>query len=299
MTAHLDPSALLVQPVVPAQPTGGASTLLVRALKTRRGRLGFALAGVVLIVAIVGPAVAPDSPSEFVTAPLAQPDASHLLGGDALGRDVLSRLLSGGWEILLMSAVATALGVGIGGALGMFAAFERGVTDSIVMRTVDVVLAFPQLVFALLLLSVAGASPVLIIVAVTLSHAPPAARVIRSAALDVCERDYVTYGELIALPRRRIIASEILPSLTSPLMVEAGLRFTWSVITIAGLSFLGFGLQPPSPNWGTMINENRVGLTLNPWGVIAPAVAIAVLTVGVNTFTDAIARVSLGVDRRR
>ena len=166
------------------------------------------------------------------------------------------------------------------------------------MRAVDVLLAFPQIVFALLLVSIAGPKVWLIVVAVAIAHAPQVARVMRSAALDVCERDFVKSAELIALRASRLMVGEILPNLTSPLMVETGLRLTYSIVLISGLSFLGFGLQPPSPNWGSMINENRVGLVGNPWAVIAPVALIAILTVGMNTFTDAIARVSLGVDRR-
>ena len=101
-----------------------------------------------------------------------------------------------------------------------------------------------------------------------------------SAALDICEKDYVKAVELIRVPSLKIIGSEILPNLVTPLMVETGLRLTWSIVIIAGLSFIGFGLQPPAPNWGLMLNENRIGLVSNPWGVIGPAVLIALLTVG-------------------
>jgi peptide/nickel transport system permease protein len=145
--------------------------------------------------------------------------------------------------------------------------------------------------------SIIGPKVWLIVAAVTIAHAPQVARVIRSAALDVCERDFVKSVELIAIPRWKIMTGEILPNLISPLMVELGLRLTFSIIIIAGLSFLGFGLQPPSPNWGAMINENRVGLVGNPWAVIAPILMLVILTVGMNTFTDAVARVALGTLR--
>jgi peptide/nickel transport system permease protein len=125
------------------------------------------------------------------------------------------------------------------------------------------------------------------------------ARVLRAAALDVCERDFVRSAELLRIPTRRILTREILPSLTGPLMVEAGLRLTYSILVIAGLSFIGFGLQPPAPNWGSMINENYPGLTQNLWAVVAPCGLIALLTIGINTFTDAVARVSLGVERAK
>jgi peptide/nickel transport system permease protein len=276
----------------------GWLTLITDALRTARGAVGALLVAFVVLVAALGPVVASDSPTAFSTIPFAPPGGHNLLGGDTLGRDVLSRVLNGGWQLLLMATVATILGVGIGAAIGIAAAFWGGRSDSVLMRAVDVLLAFPQIVFALLLVSIAGPKVWLIVVAVAIAHAPQVARVMRSAALDVCERDFVKSAELIALRPSRLMVGEILPNLTSPLMVETGLRLTYSIVLISGLSFLGFGLQPPSPNWGSMINENRVGLVGNPWAVIAPVALIAVLTVGMNTFTDAIARVSLGVDRR-
>jgi len=186
----------------------------------------------------------------------------------------------------------------VGAAAGMTAAYLPGPPDGIIMRTVDVILAFPQLVFALLLLSLLGPKLWLIVLAVGLSHAPAVARVIRSATLDVAERDYVKVAELQAMRPAKVMTKEILPNLITPLMVEAGLRLTYSIVIIAGLAFLGFGQPPPAANWGTMINENRIGLQLNPWAVIVPAALIALLTIGINTFTDAVARVTIGVDRR-
>ena len=287
----------ITAPLTPAPETRvsrGPLGLITTALRTTRGRVGAALVMFVVLVAAIGPIVAPYSPTELVSGSFFPPGSGYPLGTDVLGRDVLSRLLNGGWELLAMAAVATVLGVAIGALVGILAAFEGGWLDSILMRTVDVLLAFPQIVFALMLVSIIGPKVWLIVVAVAIAHAPQVARVIRSAALDVCERDFVKSVELIAIPRRKIMTGEILPNLMSPLMVELGLRLTFSIIIIAGLSFLGLGLQPPSPNWGAMINENRVGLVGNPWGVIAPILMLVILTVGMNTFTDAVARVSLG-----
>lgn len=271
--------------------------VLGRAARSRRGLIGLSLAAVVVAIAAIGPFVAPYSPTEFVTIPFASPSAEHLLGGDVLGRDVLSRTLSGGWLLLLSALAATALGVAVGAATGIAAAYYRGWRDGLIMRAVDVLLAFPQIVFALLLVSVVGAKLWLVVLAVAFSHAPQVSRVMRSAALDVSEKDYVKAMELIRIPPAKIIFGDMLPNLVTPLMVEIGLRLTYSIVIIAGLSFIGFGLQPPDPNWGLMLNENRIGLVPNPWAVIAPAVLIALLTVGTNTFTDAIARVAIGVDR--
>jgi peptide/nickel transport system permease protein len=153
-------------------------------------------------------------------------------------------------------------------------------------------------VFALLLLSILGPKLWLIVLSVGLTHAPAVARVLRAATLDISERDYVKVAELQGMRPAAVMAKEILPSLSTPLMVEAGLRLTYSIIIISGLAFLGFGQAPPAANWGTMINENRAGLPLNPWAVIVPAVLIALLTIGTNTLTDAVGRVALGVDRK-
>jgi len=267
-------------------------------IRTRRGALGLSLAGFVVLVAVIGPFVAPYSPNASVTLPFAPPSGQDLLGSDTLGRDVLSRLLAGGWELLLMALAATAFGVLLGAAAGVAAAYLRGRVDGLIMRTVDVFLAFPQLVFALLLVSIIGPKIWLIIVAVGFTHAPAVARVLRSAALEISERDYVKSIELQGVRPAKVMSSEILPNLVSPLMVESGLRFTYSIVMMAGLAFLGFGLPPPSPNWGYMIQENRIGLSLNVWAVAAPAILIALLTIGTNTFTDAVARVAIGVETR-
>jgi peptide/nickel transport system permease protein len=256
------------------------------------------MALLVVLVAVIGPAVSPHSPNDLVTFAFAKPSGKFPLGGDFLGRDVLSRVLNGGWLLLLMAVAATAIGIVAGAAAGIAAAYLRGARDGIIMRTVDVILAFPQLVFALLLLSLLGPKLWLIVLAVGLSHAPAVARVIRSATLDIAERDYVKVAELQGMRPVKVMGKEILPNLISPLMVEAGLRLTYSIVIIAGLAFLGFGQPPPTANWGTMINENRIGLQLNPWAVIVPALLIALLTIGTNTFTDAVARVTIGVDRR-
>jgi len=271
--------------------------VLAAAARTPRGITGAGLALLVVLVAAIGPFVAPHPPLAFVTVPGSGPSSKFPLGSDILGRDVLSRVLDGGWQLLLMAAAAMLIGVVLGTAAGIAAAQLRGWRDGLIMRTVDVVLAFPQLVFALLLVSILGPERWLLVIAVGFSHVPQVARVIRAAALDVSERDFVKAVEITGVRQSKLMSGEILPNLLTPLMVEAGLRLTYSIVIMTGLSFIGFGLQPPSPNWGYMINENRIILTTNPWAVVAPALLIAVLTVGLNTFTDAIARVALGIER--
>jgi peptide/nickel transport system permease protein len=293
------PAAAAAQPT-PARRPGRRppGRLLWAAARTPRGAIGLGLASIIVLVAVVGPFVAPHPSDALVTLTFGKPSAHFPLGGDFLGRDVLSRVLDGGWVLLIMAACATVIGIAGGAAAGVSAAYLRGISDGIIMRAVDVVLSFPQLVFALLLLSLLGPKLWLITIAVGVSHAPQVARVLRSATLDISERDFIKAAELQGMRPAKVMRKEILPNLVSPLMVEAGLRLTYSIVIIAGLAFLGFGQPPPAPNWGTMINENRVGLPLNPWAVIVPALLIAVLTIGTNTFTDAFARVAIGVDRR-
>jgi peptide/nickel transport system permease protein len=293
----LDPVTGVTGAVVTTRARRGSA--LRDALATTRGRVGAGLTLFVMLVAGVGPAVAPHSQTALETIPFAKPSSQFLLGSDTLGRDVLSRLLDGGWQLLLMAIIATAAGVAIGASIGVIAAFRGGALDAILMRGVDVFLAFPQLVFALLLVSVVGPKVWLIVLAVAIAHAPQVARVIRSASLDIAERDFVKSAEMIGTPSRKVIVREILPNLTSPLMVETGLRLTYSILIIAGLSFLGFGLQPPNSSWGVMINENRSGLSSNVWATLAPILLLVLLTIGTNTFTDAVARASLGVRPRR
>jgi peptide/nickel transport system permease protein len=271
--------------------------VLGAAARSRRGKVGLAVAGFVVGIAIIGPFVAPHSSTEFVSSTFEPPSAQYWLGTDVLGRDVLSRILHGGWLLLVVAAAATVLGVTVGALAGIAAAYYRGWRDGLIMRIVDIILAFPAIVFALLLVSIAGPRLWLVVVAVATTHAPQVARVMRASALDICEKDFVKAIELIRVPSRKIIRGEVLPNLVTPLMVETGLRMTWSIVIIAGLSFIGFGLQPPAPNWGLMLNENRIGLVSNPWSVAMPALLIALLTVGLNTFTDAVARVSIGVER--
>lgn len=268
-----------------------------RTLRPGRTRLGLSLFVLLVLVALVGPWLAPYSPDKFVAAPFAPPSGSTWLGTDALGRDVLSRFLSGGRTVLVMSVLAALTGVGLGAIVGMFAAHSRGIVDAALMRLNDVLLAFPQIIFTLLVLTVLGQHIWLIALTVGLTHAPRTALVIRAAAVQVTERDFVRAAEAAGEPRWRILLAELLPNVSSPLLVELGLRLTYSIGLVAAVSFLGFGLQPPASDWGLMINENRIGLTTQPWAVVAPVAAIALLTVAVNLVTDGLSRSAIGIDR--
>jgi peptide/nickel transport system permease protein len=256
------------------------------------GTVGLLLALGVILLAVIGPFVTPHSPVEFVGYPY-QPAGSGIpLGADGLGRDVLSRLLAGGSGILTLAAIATLLGVIAGALMGIAAGYMKGTFDELVMRVLDVAMAFPQTILALLFVSIVGPEPWLIALMVGVIHAPQVARVARSASLKLADADFVLFAETTGASSWKIMTREILPNIADPLLVELGLRFTYSIALIAGLSFLGFGQQPPTPDWGLMINENRLGMAQNPWSVLAPIALIAVLTIGMNLFTDSISRLS-------
>lgn len=267
------------------------------AWRIRRTKIGFAIFVVLLFIAVFGRFIAPYSPTQFVAPPFSLPSAKDLLGTDFLGRDVLSRVLYGGLSVFSLGVGATVIGVALGTALGLTAGYARRWLDESIMRLLDVVLAFPSLVLALLFVSILGPRLWLIMLMVGVSHMPRVARVTRAATLEVVERDFVKAAESLGLPTHRILISEVLPNITSPLLVEFGLRLTYSVILIAGLSFLGFGMQPPNADWGLMINENRIGLSIQPWATLAPVLLIAALTIGTNFMADGLSRALSGVGR--
>jgi peptide/nickel transport system permease protein len=276
---------------------GGWRSVLRSSLRFGRTRVGLAIVAVMILVAVVGPFVAPYSPTQFVAPPYAPASSHLLLGADSLGRDVLSRFLNGGYVILVLSTLATALGVALGTVLGITAGYRRGAADEAIMRSLDVLLCFPSVIFALLLMSVLGPKLWLIVLAVALTHAPQVARTMRGAAVQLTGREFVAYAEGLGIPTRRVVLGEILPNVTAPLTVEFGLRMTYSIGIVASLAFLGFGRQPPAADWGLMINENRGGITIQPWGVVAPVIAIALLAIGTNLIADGFARAAAGIER--
>ncbi|MEI7780080.1 MAG: ABC transporter permease, partial [Actinomycetes bacterium] len=223
----------------------GSLAILLRAAQTRRGLFGLSLTGLVAAVAAIGPSVTPHAATAFVSLPYASPASGSLLGADTLGRDVLSRVLAGGWVLLLMAAAATLIGVTLGTMAGVASAYRRGWVEAAIMRGVDVVLAFPQLVFALLLVSLVGPKLWLIVIAVSVSHAPQVARVMHAATVGIAERPFIKAKELNGVRSPRIMFGEILPNLITPIVVELGLRLTFSIVVMAGLAFLGFGQPPP------------------------------------------------------
>jgi peptide/nickel transport system permease protein len=270
--------------------------LLRRAWRQTRTKVGVALVVLLIGVAVIGPFFAPHEPTAFVAAPYASPSSSALLGADYLGHDVLSRVLWGGRSVLGLSLLATGLGLVLGVSIGLIAAYSRSKLDDVLMRGMDVILSFPSIVLGLVAVATVGPKLWLLVLAVGLTTMPRVARVTRGASLEIVERDFVQAAEVIGESHRKILFGELLPNITAPLMVEASLRLTYSIGLIAGLSFLGFGVRQPNADWGLMINENRQGLTIMPWGVVVPVLAIALLTIGTSLIGDGLARASAGID---
>jgi peptide/nickel transport system permease protein len=259
---------------------------------TRTGRVGLVLTLACVLVGLLGPFAAPYSPSELVGPPYDSPSSAHPLGLDYLGRDSLSRFLWGGRTALTLAVIGTALGTALGAAAGIAAGYARGWTDGVFNRVSEVLLAFPSLILVLLLVVAVGTGLWVVAVAVAVSIAPRTARIVRGATLVTCEMDYVEVAEARGERRSYILAREVLPNVMGPIAVNLGIGLSSAIILIAGVSFLGLGLQPPAADWGLIISENRDALTLQPASVAGPVVTIGLLTVGLNLMLD-------GVRRRR
>jgi peptide/nickel transport system permease protein len=272
-------------------------SLFWRALRMWRTRIGLLIAGALVAIAIFGPYLAPFGPQDYAGSDYQSPGGKLLFGTDGLGQDVWSRFLDGGRSILLVSAISTILGVGIGVLVGLSAALARQAIDNALMRAVDLLLAFPSILLALVAVATVGPKTWLIIAAVAATTMPRTARVIRGAGVSVVERDFVTAARAIGDGHFRVLLFEVLPNVTGTLVVEATLRLTYAIGLIAALAFLGVTTNPNGADWGTMVQENSGALILQPWGCLLPAIAIGLLTVGTGLIGDGLARASSGIDR--
>lgn len=253
-------------------------------------RVGLAGIVVILVIAFFGPLASPHSPSEIVGPPFRGVSWETPLGTDHLGRDVLSRVLWGGRSLIGLAAAATAAAYLIGIPIGLVAGYSRSYADPILMRTMDVLLAFPPLLFLLVLVTGTGPGSVALIVGAALVNLPGIARIVRAATLEVSVRGYVEAAVARGERMPSVLGREIVPNITGPLLADVGVRLTLSILLIAAVTFLGLGPPPPAANWALMINENRAGITIQPWVIVVPALLIAILTIAVNLVADAVAR---------
>jgi peptide/nickel transport system permease protein len=258
-------------------------------------KIGTAILLVHLLIAITGPLWAPYGLSQMGTGiPLSGMSSEHPFGVDQLGRDIFSRVVHGAHIVILLSLSGTLLGLAIGAVIGLLSGYIGGVLDDLVQRLIEALISIPFLVLALIAIAGAGpelaGNPVLVILVVALVYAPRIARMARAAALDIVTRDYVMAARLRGERAWAVVRREVLPNASGVLLVEFALRAGYAPVLIGSLGFLGFGMRPPTPEWGLMISENRALIIVSPITVIGPGLMLASLVVGLNLFTDGLAR---------
>lgn len=249
-----------------------------------------------LFVALTGWLWAPYGPTKTSTGPpFAPPSLEHLFGTDQLGRDVFSRVVHGADEVLFLALTSTLVAMLVGVPLGLISGLLRGWFDEGLMRVLDIIISVPLLILALLVIAAAGpqlsGNYYLLIGVVVIVYAPRIARMTRAVAMNLVTADFVTVARLRGDSTWKIVRRELLPNATGVILVEFGVRAGYAPILIGSLGFLGFGARPPTPEWGLMISENRMAIVTAPAAVLAPAIALAVLTIGLNLFTDGMARI--------
>jgi peptide/nickel transport system permease protein len=261
-----------------------------RVTRSKAGIVGLVLLAFVVAVALLGPLVAPHSIDAPIGAPAEGPRPGALLGTDTLGRDVLSRVLHGGFSVLWLSVVATVLTYLVGGAIGLAAGYTRSLVDPVLMRSMDLLLAFPALLLLLILITGAGQGMGVLILGIVLVLTPGVARLVRTATLEVAVSGYVEAAVARGERGPAIALREILPNIAGSISADLGIRYSYAIILVASVNFLGLGQRPPAANWGLMLSENREIITVNVWSTVAPALLLAILTVAVNLVGDAYTR---------
>ena len=272
----------------PRLPMRGRRFPVLRRLRqTRLVSFGLVVLGLVVICAVFAPMISPYDPLKQDYLAIAQPPSpAHWLGTDDLGRDVLSRVIYGSRVSLQVGAISVAIAVTLGAVLGLLSGYLGGVVDEVIMRFVDAVQAFPGLILALGLTAALGPSIRNVMIAIGFISSPTIARLARAQTLSIRESEYVAASRISGASASRIIARHIWPNATSPLTVQATLLVATAIVTEASLSFLGVGVQPPTPSWGSMLRTGSQYLEVAPWLAFAPGLAIFVTVLSFNFIGD-------------
>ena len=260
--------------------------------RSRSATIGAVLISAWVLVALAAPVISPYSPTEIQGSRLEAPSLKHWLGTDHLGRDVLSRLFWGTRVILFLAPTSVLLGILAGAPLGLVSGYVGGRLDAAIMRGVDILLSFPTLLIYILIITSIGSSVIIVVIAIALGSVPPIARIVRSLTLDERTKDYVNAARLRGERRRYILLREILPNVSGPIIVDSCIRVGYAIMAIGSLGFLGLGIPPPTPDWGGMINEGRKWIFSMPWTVVAPAVALSSVVIGLNLLADGIREIA-------
>jgi peptide/nickel transport system permease protein len=257
-----------------------------------------AMVGLALVLFWIGVAIFSlfttlDPYAQDVEAVNSGPSGEHLLGTDDLGRDLLARVVHGSRTVLILAPISVLIALVVGSTLGLLAAYFGGVVDETVMRLLDAMMAFPTILLYLIIIAALGPSFLNIVVAITVAGTPGIARLVRGLALDIRTRDYIAAARLRSESAFYMMFVEILPNARGPVIVDVMLRVGYAVFAIGTLGFLGLGVPPPSPDWGSMVARARNYIWINPWAVLWPALAISSLVVGLNLFADGVREESL------
>ncbi|MBV9171590.1 MAG: ABC transporter permease [Chloroflexi bacterium] len=292
--ALTEPIAVPAQPAVratgvPRQAPSPWTAARRRFVRSRTGLIGAIVLVVVILAAVFAGQVAPYSPTrQDFRVERQAPSAAHLMGTDEFGRDVLSRVIWGAQASLQAGATAATIALAAGLILGMLAAYYGGRTDNVVMRVMDVILAFPYILLAIAVVAILGPGLRNAMIAIGIVYIPHYARVVRGAVLAVRGRDYVEAARALGAADRRVMLQHVLPNTLAPVIVQTTLNVGAAIIDTAGLSFLGLGTQPPTPDWGNMLAAGRNYVIDAPWIATFPGLAILVTVLAFNLMGDAL-----------
>ncbi|NLX09976.1 MAG: ABC transporter permease [Chloroflexi bacterium] len=261
--------------------------LFRRLLRSRSGAVGILLITFYLVVGLLGAlGLTPFPPTEQHPERLQEPDSTYIMGTDLHGRDIASRIMDGATNSLRVALLSVALAGTAGTLIGTFSGYVGGLLDNVIMRIMDVFFAFPAILLALLVVVVLGPGLTNTTLAIAIVYMPIFARVARGPALAVREMEFVTAARCIGIPHWRILLLHVLPNTLAPLIVQVSLALSWSLLTEAGLSFLGLGTRPPQASWGVMLSESRGISEIAPWLMIYPGLAIMLGVLGFNLLGD-------------
>ena len=292
MTATTD-----MEPAKPKSAFIRLHDVLLAMISRPSGLVGLILVAFHVVLAIGSPAFAPYDFRELsAQVILNAPSSEHWFGTDNLGRDVFTRTMLGGRQALVVTTVATVLAITWGGMSGVWLGLVGGRLDELLMRVVDAFLSLPWILVLLLVVVMVGSGPGVLILTLGFFYGIPVIRMARAATHDVVAVDFVTAARARGESRSTIVRWELLPNVLDVLLVEGAMRWSWMLLAFSSLSFLGFGVAPPTPDWGLMISDARNFMSFAPWAALAPVVALSSLIIGINLSADALAK-ALGIDR--
>lgn len=277
----------------------GWPTVLMAVMRQPSGAIGVLLVAFHVALAIFAPFLVPhDFAQQNADAILQAPSLTHPFGTDRLGRDVLTRVMLGGREAMFISTLAAIVAMIWGTLLGLWTALVGGRTDDYVMRIVDALMSIPWVLIVMIFVAALGVGAGALIPVLGFSYGLSVVYVARAAALDFVARDFVLAAQARGERRRTIILTEILPNVRDSLAVQGAMQWSWMLLGVSSLSYLGLGVAPPAPDWGLMIADGRGVMQVAPWAVIWPIVALSSLIIGVNLASDGLSK-ALGLDRIR